>query len=96
VTCLHAALVPVVTREVGVDVGPELGVVLGEASVGAIRDAVGGLARLPADRLRAMARAGWEHARAHHTRERFAAEYRRQMLAILERFRPELWARLSG
>jgi glycosyltransferase involved in cell wall biosynthesis len=95
VTCLHAALVPVVTREVGVDVAPEFGVVLSEASVDAIRAAVVALAARPAAELAAMARRGWEFARAHHTRERFASEYRRQMLAVLDRFRPALAARLA-
>jgi glycosyltransferase involved in cell wall biosynthesis len=95
VTCLHAALVPVVTREVGVDVASDFGVVLTEASVEAIRRAVVELAARPEDELRAMARRAWEFARAHHTRERFAVEYRRQMLALLDRFRPALAAGLA-
>ena len=34
--------------------------------------------------------------REHHTRERFAAEYRRALVEILHRFRPELARRLAA
>ena len=95
VTCLHAGLVPVVTPEVGLDVAPEWGVVLAAPTVGALLGAVDELsARQPAE-LAAMARRAWEHARAHHTHERFSEAYRAQMLAILERFRPALRARVA-
>ncbi len=96
VTCLHAALLPVVTSEVGVDVAPEFGVVLNEGSVEAIRAAVVALASKPADDLALMARNAWKFARARHSRERFAAEHRAAVLAILERFRPALRARVAA
>lgn len=77
VTCLHAGLIPVVTREASVDVGDDFGVVLGGASVPAIREAVGALAARPAAELEAMARRGWSFARENHTRDAFAAAYGR-------------------
>jgi glycosyltransferase involved in cell wall biosynthesis len=95
VTCLHAGLLPVVTPETGVDVAPEFGVVLAEPTVDAIRAAVVGLAGRGAGELEAMARRGWTWARAHHTRERFTAEYRRAIVEIVSRFRPALAARLE-
>ena len=88
--------VPVVTAETGVDVAPDFGVVLASADTAAIRAAVVGLASRPASELESMARRGWEWARAHHTRERFAAEYRRALLDILARFRPELARRIAA
>lgn len=94
VTCMHAGLIPIVTREVGVDVPPSGGVVLREATVEGIRAAVGGLAARPPAELEAMARSAWHHAREHHTRERFASVYRQRLLEILERFRPALRERL--
>jgi glycosyltransferase involved in cell wall biosynthesis len=96
VTCLHAGLLAVVTREVGVDVDPSFGTILPEASVEAIRAAAAELAARPAAPLSAMARAAWTFAREHHTRERFAAVYRQRVLEILERFRPALAARLAA
>jgi glycosyltransferase involved in cell wall biosynthesis len=95
VTAMHAALLPVVTREVGLDVAPDFGVVLGGAEVEAIRAAVAGLAGRSAAELAGMARAAWSWVRAHHTRERFAAVYRERLLEIVERFRPALAARLA-
>jgi hypothetical protein len=35
------------------------------------------IAKLPAQKFNRMARAAWELARSHHTREIFAAEYRK-------------------
>lgn len=94
VTCMHAGLIPLVTREVGVDIAPGCGVLLDDPSVEGIRAAVAALAARPAAELEALARGAWSYARAHHTRERFAAVYRQRMLEILDRFRPELAARL--
>jgi len=96
VTCLHAGLLPVVTPEVGIDIEPEWGIVLEEPTVEAIRATVTELASRPHAELAAMAGAAWRYARAHHTRQQFTTVYRRQILAILERFRPELRARIAA
>lgn len=95
VTCLHAGLLAVVTPEVGVDVDPSFGRLLAEPTVEAIRASAVELSRRDPDELAAMARRAWEFAREHHTRERFAAGYRRAMIEILERFRPALARRLA-
>lgn len=76
VGCMHAGIIPVVTREASVDVPPDTGVVLADASVETIRAAVRQLAATPPDRLRAMSLAAWNFARANHTRESFAVAYR--------------------
>ncbi len=77
ITCMHAGLVPVVTREASVDLDPAYGVLLPEATVESVRRAVVELSERPPDELDRMARAAWRFAREHHTRERFAREYRR-------------------
>jgi glycosyltransferase involved in cell wall biosynthesis len=77
ITCMHAGLIPVVTAEASVDVAPERGVPIPEATVDGVRRAVTGLAESPAAELEAMARAAWSHVREHHTRESFARDYRR-------------------
>jgi glycosyltransferase involved in cell wall biosynthesis len=95
VTCLHAGLLAVVTPEVGVDVDSSFGLLLAEPSVDAIRAAAVELSRRDPDGLAAMARRAWQFARERHTRERFAAEYRRAMVEILHRFRPGLAGQLA-
>lgn len=94
VTCMHAGLIPVLSRESGVDLDPDYGVTLVHSSLDEIRDRVRGLAARPPDELAAMSRSAWEWVRAHHTREQFARAYRQALLEILERFRPALAGRV--
>ena len=75
-TAMHAGLIPVVTREASVDIAPDRGVTLPDASVESIRTAVRTLSAAPPADLEAMARAAWTWAREFHTRERFFREYR--------------------
>lgn len=84
INCMHAGLVPVLSYEASVDVAPEYGRILEESSVAGVRRAVKELSARPAGELEAMARASWRHAREHHTREGFAAGYRRALDRILE------------
>lgn len=90
VTCMHAGLVPLVTREASVDVSPERAVVLDDPTVEGVHRAARALAARPPAELREMARAAWGFARERHTRERFAEAYRRtvgELLALRERER---------
>lgn len=82
VECLHAGLIPIVSYQSGVDVH-DFGVNLRTCTIEEIREAVRMVASLPARDLEAQARAAWEFARANHTRERFAQEYRRVVKQIL-------------
>ncbi len=74
ITCMHAGIIPILSREASVDVG-ESGILLSDNTVPAIREAVRAVSGLSADRLRQMARQAWELARARHTRERFAERF---------------------
>jgi len=74
ITCMHAGLIPVVTREASVDVG-EFGSVLESASVDCIRDAVREVSLTSPAELEKRARSAWELARNQHTREIFATNY---------------------
>ena len=84
VTCLHAGLIPIVSRESGVDVSAEFGVSLNTCSLEEIRDAVRQVSNLPSQQLQRMARKAWEFARAHHIRERFTEEYRKAIVKIMD------------
>jgi len=90
VTCMHAGLIPVLSRESGIDLDPEYGVELQFCTLEEIRERVLELTRRPAEELEAMSRSAWEWVRAHHTRELFSRTYRQSLLEILERFRPAL------
>jgi glycosyltransferase involved in cell wall biosynthesis len=83
ITCMHAGLIPIVTHEASVDVDPSFGWKLQDASIEEIRNAVRAMASMPAADLRAMSRRAWEFARANHTRENFAAQYRNVIRQIL-------------
>ena len=74
ITCMHAGLIPVVSAQASVDVG-DFGTVIDDLSVDAVRDAVQALGEQPVTTLEQRARAAWEFARQHHTRETFAANY---------------------
>jgi hypothetical protein len=94
VTTMHAGLIPVVTREASVDIEASEGLLLPDADVETIRRACRELALAPDEKLRRLATGAWSRARAVHSRAAFAANYRTAIIAILERFRPALAARL--
>jgi len=76
-TCMHASLIPIVNREVSVDVDRTNGVPLADCSIATIQETVRQLAARPAGELEGLARSAWRFAREHHTRDRFQAAYRR-------------------
>ena len=93
VTCMHAGLIPVLSRESGVDLDPDVRhELLAELYArGDPRRRVLELAGRPGSRARGdEPRRAWEWVRAHHTRERSRADTAQSMLEILERFRPAL------
>jgi glycosyltransferase involved in cell wall biosynthesis len=83
ITCMHAGMLPVVTREASVDIG-DFGVPIAEGTVESVMAAVQCAANLPAPDFEARARAGWEHVRKHHTRESFSAAYREAANRLLQ------------
>jgi len=82
-TCMQAGLIPVVTRETGIDVG-DFGMILKNASVSEIREAVERLASLPASRLREMSRKAWEYTHDNHSAEKYTQAYRAMITQILK------------
>jgi glycosyltransferase involved in cell wall biosynthesis len=80
--CMHAGLIPIVSYESSVDIDDDFGLTLKTSSIEEIKDAVQRIANLPAEELQRMARRAWEFARANHTQERFAEEYRKAVESI--------------
>ena len=85
INCMHAGLIPIVSREASVDVDG-FGFTLMKCSIEAIKRAVQIVAGLPSEELEARARSSWDYARTHHTREIFAREYRKAISEIFTRF----------
>ena len=75
VNSMQAGLIPVASRELGVDIDPDFGMILGDGSVAAVEAAVRSLAARPPADLAAMARRAWTVARASYTRERYGAVF---------------------
>lgn len=82
VTCLHAGLIPIISYESGVDVH-DFGMILENSSIDEIKNAIRSISDLRAQELKLMARQAWEFARANHTRETFAYEYRQAISTII-------------
>lgn len=82
ITGMHAGLIPIVTYESGVDVH-DFGILLKTCDVEDLQEAIRTAAALPAPQLKEKARRAWEYARAFHTREKYAEEFRTAIRAIL-------------
>ena len=72
---MHAGLIPIVNKESSVDV-EDFGILMPESTVETIKHSIMQLASLPIEELKTKAMSAWNYARAHHTREKFAREYR--------------------
>lgn len=83
VLCMHAGLIPMVSYETGVEIGPEEGVLLTDVRVECLREQIRRLADRPAAELRAMAEAAWRFARQRHTRAAFAEAYRKAVTEFI-------------
>ena len=75
VTCLHAGLIPILSYESGVDVH-DFGVILKDCSIEEIKNSIRMVSGRSIEELKRMSRKAREFARANHTREKFAEEYR--------------------
>jgi glycosyltransferase involved in cell wall biosynthesis len=73
---MHAGLIPIVSYEASVDVHDDFGVTLKECSIEEIKKTLRRISSLSGQELKGMARKSWEFARANHTKEKFAQEYR--------------------
>jgi glycosyltransferase involved in cell wall biosynthesis len=83
ISCMHAGLLPVVTRQASVDV-EDFGVLIEADTVEGVRQAALDVARMAEPELRDRSRRGWEHVRRHHTREAFEARYRQVAHRLLD------------
>ncbi len=71
-TCMHAGLIPILTREASVDLTPETGVVLRDSQLETIEAAVDEHTQCSPAQLEERARSAWEWVRTRHSKEHFA------------------------
>ncbi len=83
INCLHAGLIPIVSYESGVDI-ENFGVLLKDCSIEEIKSSIRMISSLSAAELKKRAVKAWEYARMHHTRERYAEEYRKIIAEIID------------
>lgn len=83
ITCMQIGLIPVVSRESGVDVF-DFGITLTDCSIDTIREAVYTMSNFSAAELEHRAYKTWIFARENHTRESFAIKYRKIIQNIIE------------
>lgn len=86
ITCLHAGLIPIISRESGVDVSKEVNAVLEDCSIEAIQAAVRQLSGCSIEELERKSRNAWEFARANHTLENFEKQYGKMVEKIMMDF----------
>lgn len=72
--CMHAGMVPLCTEESSVDLC-DFGVAIRSGDVESVKNAAEHLSSLSDSEVNGRARASYEHARRHHTRELFAVNY---------------------
>lgn len=82
VTAMHAGLIPVVSKECGVDIGSS-GSVLSTCTVAALKHAITQIAHRDPSELRAQALEAWRLAREQHTREQFSRAMERVLRTYL-------------
>lgn len=74
VTAMHAGLIPIVSKQSGVDVG-EAGVILPDCEIDTIRQEIKKLSAASHELLKIRAISTWNNARNEHTREVFSTAY---------------------
>lgn len=84
VVAMHAGLIPIVSKETGVETC-SFGITLTRNAADAISDALRALSAESTQQLEARSIGAWQYARAHHTREAFARTYRTFVDALEKR-----------
>jgi glycosyltransferase involved in cell wall biosynthesis len=83
ITCLHGGLIPIVSKESGVDV-EGFGILLQNVTVDEIKAKISTFANLSTDELRVRSKKAWEFAQTSHTREAFAKAYKQVVANLLD------------
>ncbi|TRZ52990.1 glycosyltransferase family 1 protein [bacterium] len=74
IACMHAGMIPAISRQSGVDVN-DFGIVFQENTVEEIKKTVRTIASMTNKEIETRSKKAWEYARTHHTRERFTVAF---------------------
>lgn len=74
VNSMHAGLIPIISKESGVDV-EDFGYILKENNIECIIQKITELSALPSENLRVLSQKAWRYARNIYTKENFSKEY---------------------
>jgi len=85
INCMAAGLIPMVSRQVALNVTPDFGVMLEDDSVEGVRRAVRALSTRPPDQLAGMSQRAWDTARTRHSLD----SYKLVLGDVLERILAE-------
>jgi hypothetical protein len=84
ITCMSRGLVPIVTRETGIDTD-DFGVLLNDAHIETIREAVIRAAEIPAMALERCSKKAFNEAKKRYNREVFSRNFRMVMQGLMEK-----------
>lgn len=74
ITCMQYGLIPIVSRDCGIDITPERGILLNECTISEITTAIQSLASMETNRLKMMAGAAQSYAADNHSRKQFSLQ----------------------
>ncbi len=83
ITCMQAGLIPLVSRECGVDVH-QFGKVFPDCKIATLRETIIKISEEPIEALKKRAQESWKYARSRHTTDAYQSEYRQMIESILE------------
>ncbi|MEO1087846.1 MAG: glycosyltransferase, partial [Acidobacteriota bacterium] len=84
ITTMHAGAIPILSRETGVPLTPERGVLLEDCEIETLQKVMRDVAARSPEELQSLSDAARTYAREHHTRDRFARVYRESIEQILD------------
>ena len=84
--CMHAGMIPACTDGASIDL-EDFGELIKSGTVEAVQVACRKIASLSDEEVESRARASYEHARLHHTREKFRENYRNYAASVIGRLK---------
>lgn len=81
VTCMQAGLIPIVSKESGIDVY-DFGILLQESSVEEIKKTISRISDLKTEIIREMSLKTWKYANKNHSREHYVFQFKKAIQCI--------------
>ncbi len=82
VNCMHAGLIPIVTKESSVDIG-DFGFLINDIAIDNIKNLIRNISSIGVDELKLRSKATWNYAREKYTKDNFSKEYKKFVKNVL-------------